>query len=253
MIKVEQKQLDGDVVQTVNARDLHEFLENKRQFADWIKQRIGQYDFVEDVDFTVHKFVNGKATQIDYFISLNMAKELSMVENNDRGKEARRYFIECEKRALQPQFQLPDFTNPAESARAWAEQFEKRELAEEKVILLENKIEEDKPKLLLAETLLSLEDGDGLIKPKDFAKAIESIYGVGRNTFYQILRDVKIWNKDNIPYARFVQAKYFNIKNNTFYNKYTGQNESNMIIFITPKGRQYLIGKLSSLFDVENI
>lgn len=121
------------------------------------------------------------------------------------------------------------------------------------MVLLEDKIEKDKPKLLLAETLLSLEDGDGLIKPKDFAKAIESIYGIGRNTFYQILRDIKIWNKDNTPYARFVQAKYFNIKNNTFYNKYTGQNESNMIIFITPKGRQYLIGKLSSLFDVENI
>ena len=114
--------------------------------------------------------------------------------------------LEAQKR---PQFQLPDFTNPAESARAWAEQFEKRELAEEKVVLLEDKIEKDKPKLLLAETLLSLEDGDGLIKPKDFAKAIESIYGIGRNTFYQILRDIKIWNKDNTPVCKVRTSQIF--------------------------------------------
>lgn len=82
----------------VNARELHEFLENKRQFSDWIKQRISQYGFIEDEDFTVHKFVNGKATQIDYAITIDMAKELSMVENNEKGKQARKYFIQCEKK-----------------------------------------------------------------------------------------------------------------------------------------------------------
>ena len=91
----------------VGARELHEFLENKRQFADWIKQRIEQYGFIENEDFTVHKFVNGKATQKDYVITVEMAKELSMVENNEKGKEARKYFIQCEKvlKEIKPQIQ----------------------------------------------------------------------------------------------------------------------------------------------------
>lgn len=83
--------------QLVNARELHEFLENKRKFSDWIKQRIEQYGFVENEDFTIHKFVNGKATQVDYAITVEMAKELSMVENNEKGSQARKYFIQCEK------------------------------------------------------------------------------------------------------------------------------------------------------------
>lgn len=89
---------DNGGIKTVNARDLHEFLENKRQFADWIKQRIEQYGFNENLDFTIHKFVNGKSTQIDYHISIQMAKELSMVENNEKGKQARKYFIEVERK-----------------------------------------------------------------------------------------------------------------------------------------------------------
>lgn len=84
-------------IKTVNARDLHAFIESKQQFADWIKARIEQYGFVEGADFTVHKFMNGRATQTDYHISIDMAKELSMVERNAKGKQARQYFIECER------------------------------------------------------------------------------------------------------------------------------------------------------------
>ena len=87
-------------IKTVNARDLHAFIESKQQFADWIKARIDQYGFVEGADFTVHKFMNGRATQTDYHISIDMAKELSMVERNAKGKQARQYFIECEKVAI---------------------------------------------------------------------------------------------------------------------------------------------------------
>jgi len=87
----------GDIIETVNARDLHTFLESKQEFANWIKQRIAQYGFEESIDFTVDKFINGRATQIDYYVSLDMAKELSMVERNAQGKQARQYFIECER------------------------------------------------------------------------------------------------------------------------------------------------------------
>ena len=83
--------------ETVNARELHSFLESKQDFSTWIKNRIEKYGFIIDSDFTNHKFVERGATKIDYYISIDMAKELSMVENNDRGREARRWFISREK------------------------------------------------------------------------------------------------------------------------------------------------------------
>jgi len=99
LIKIEERY----GIQTVNARDLHEFLESKRNFSDWIKQRIEKYGFVENQDYVKHdNFVelensNLKRPQIDYHISIDMAKELAMVENNQKGREARQYFIAVEK------------------------------------------------------------------------------------------------------------------------------------------------------------
>ena len=83
---------------TVSARELHEFLESKRDFTTWIKDKINKYGFVEGIDFTFHKFVERKTWKHDYEITVDMAKELSMIENNDKGKQARRYFINCEKK-----------------------------------------------------------------------------------------------------------------------------------------------------------
>jgi len=83
--------------QLVNARELYEFLEVGQEFANWIKGRIAKYEFIEGEDFTVDKFINGKATQKDYIITVDMAKELSMVENNEKGSQARKYFISVEK------------------------------------------------------------------------------------------------------------------------------------------------------------
>lgn len=87
------------MIQTVDARELWLFLDSSRQFADWIKDRIVQYGFREGTDFTIHKTVKGRAASTDYALSLDMAKELSMVERNARGKQARQYFIEMEKQA----------------------------------------------------------------------------------------------------------------------------------------------------------
>lgn len=90
--------------QTVNARELHEFLEVGKDFSTWMKDRINQFDFVEDVDFVVFPEIGEKGGRplTSYHLSLDMAKELSMVERNDKGKQARQYFIECERRALAP-------------------------------------------------------------------------------------------------------------------------------------------------------
>lgn len=96
----------------VSARDLHNFLESKQQFSDWIKNRIKDYGFVENQDFisfseNYEKPQGGRPSK-EYIITMDMAKELSMIERTDKGKQARQYFIECEKR-LKDQSQ-PVFT-----------------------------------------------------------------------------------------------------------------------------------------------
>ena len=112
--------------QAVNARDLHVFLARQQKFSTWIISRIQKYGFVENEDFivdnedaqihdkinspkratatdggfekaTAKNFVKSATQIIDYYISLDMAKELAMIENNKKGREVRKYFIQCEK------------------------------------------------------------------------------------------------------------------------------------------------------------
>ncbi|ECP1063717.1 TPA: antA/AntB antirepressor family protein [Campylobacter jejuni] len=80
------------------ARDLHFFIDAKRQFANWINERIENYDFIENQDYVIELIYTKGRPRKEYYITLDMAKELCMVENNEKGRQARRYFIECEKR-----------------------------------------------------------------------------------------------------------------------------------------------------------
>ena len=99
LIKITEK--DGQ--QLVSARELHEFLEVGRDFTTWIKARIEKYEFLENVDFTIIESFHqnggkGGRPEKDYVLTIEMAKELSMVENSEKGKQARKYFIQCEKK-----------------------------------------------------------------------------------------------------------------------------------------------------------
>ncbi|GEM55277.1 toxin-antitoxin system, toxin component, Bro domain protein [Flavobacterium branchiophilum NBRC 15030 = ATCC 35035] len=90
----------------VSARELHSFLEVGRDFSNWIKNRIQEYGFIENEDFEVfansgEKEKSGRPA-IEYALTLDMAKELAMVEKNTKGKQARRYFIAIEKQATAP-------------------------------------------------------------------------------------------------------------------------------------------------------
>ena len=103
-------------IQLVNARELHSFLEVGKDFSNWMKDRIAQYEFTENQDYilTVAKTgVRSNVIQKEYHITLDMAKELSMVERNAKGKQARLYFIECEKQAKQPTYHLPQTLSEA--------------------------------------------------------------------------------------------------------------------------------------------
>lgn len=103
IILVTKKIIGEGSVNAVNARELHEFLEVGKRFTTWIQGRIEKYEFIENVDFThlpeLGAGIGGQG-RIEYFLSMDMAKELSMVENNEKGRMARKYFIECEKKLL---------------------------------------------------------------------------------------------------------------------------------------------------------
>ncbi len=81
-----------------NVENLFCYLEVNSKFADWIKNRINQYDFIENQDYIIKEVFTGRRPCKEYYVTLDMAKELCMVENNEKGRQARRYFIECEKR-----------------------------------------------------------------------------------------------------------------------------------------------------------
>ncbi|MGN6019831.1 antA/AntB antirepressor family protein [Corynebacterium striatum] len=89
-------------IQAVMGRDLHKFLEVGRDYTNWFKQMVG-YGFIEGQDFTpdLAKSTGGRP-RIDHIVSLDMAKEISMIQRTDKGKQARQYFIECERRAKEP-------------------------------------------------------------------------------------------------------------------------------------------------------
>lgn len=109
---------------SVNARELYKQLGSKREFSKWIKERIDKYDFQENIDYITNWYKNnkiideGKNADVkldvnntnqmvrngyskEYFITLDMAKDLAMVQNNEQGKIARKYFKIVEKILLE--------------------------------------------------------------------------------------------------------------------------------------------------------
>lgn len=120
--------------QVVSARELHEFLGSKQDFSTWIKARIDKYGFVSEVDFTLHKFMEGKVWKHEYILTIDVAKELAMVEGNEKGRQARRYFIECEKKLREV------VTKPMTTAQMFALQAKAMLEMEERMNVMDEKI-----------------------------------------------------------------------------------------------------------------
>lgn len=99
LVKIQVKWFGEKKINAVDGRELHQFVENRYQFSNWISDRIKQYEFTEGVDFTTIKNSLYSPPRKDYWLSIDMAKELCMVEKNEKGKQARRYFIEMEEKA----------------------------------------------------------------------------------------------------------------------------------------------------------
>jgi len=140
LIPVTPGNLNGQSAQLVDARILHDFLASQQDFSTWIKRRICKYGFELGCDYLLHKMVEQvphmggvRQTTVDqYNLTLDMAKELAMVERTSRGREARRYFIECERQLhrLQPTYRPTVHAYPvplskperqAINRQAWAE------------------------------------------------------------------------------------------------------------------------------------
>ena len=190
---------------TISGRELYDFLQVETPFKKWIDRMI-EYGFVEGTDFwTKMSKSTGGRPATEYELTISMAKELSMVQRNERGKQARLYFIECERRLKEQQKPaLPDFTDPVIAARAWADEVEKKQLAEAKVAELQPK----------ADFYDAAASSESLFSMADVAKVLDM--GIGRNKLFKFLREKKILQGDNLPYQRFVDAGYFKVVEGKF-------------------------------------
>lgn len=230
LIALHQVDFGGDPVETVNARELHAFLQVGKKFADWIKERIEAYGFVEGHDFVVLQEVfpeigknpKGGRPAKEYYITLDMAKELAMVERNERGRQARKYFIECERRLRQMQNQPPALDDPA-ALRGLLLNYTER------VLKLEAKIEEDAPKVSFYEQFLN---ADGLYGLQNAARAI----GAKPNKFIQWLKSKYLFYQGGnlVARVRYIQMGIFEVKSTIVDDKARPRT------YVTPKGLEYL-------------
>ena len=132
--------------QLVSGRELHEFLEIKTKYKDWFRRMV-EYGFEEEIDFirvaqkrATNNLKNPVTTVIDHAISIDMAKEISMIQRTEKGKVARQYFINCEKKLKEVKK-----LSPMELMEL---QFKVLKEQQEKIIQVENKVdklEEDMP------------------------------------------------------------------------------------------------------------
>lgn len=102
LVPVNQFKTELGSESTVNARDLHRFLEVDTGYSYWIQNRIDQFGFMDGCDFFIDfcDVEDGGDGKSHYHLSLDMAKKVSTLERSAKSKQARLYFIECEKQAL---------------------------------------------------------------------------------------------------------------------------------------------------------
>lgn len=200
---------------TLSARELYEFLEVGAHFKDWFP-RMCEYGFEEKKDFrSILSKSTGGRPATDYEITLDMAKELAMLQRNEKGKEARHYFIEIEKKWNSPEFIMK---------RAL-------QIADQKVnaLMLENN--EMKPK---ADYFDNLVERNLLTNFRDTAKELK----VSQKELINLLLEEKYIYRDQRrklkPYQEHVTNGLFELKE--FASKVNSH--ADIQTLITPKGRE---------------
>lgn len=223
----------------VNARELHEFLESKRQFSNWIQDKIEKYGFIEGEDFlTILLESHGGRPKNEYILKLDVAKEIAMVENNFQGRKVRRYFIEVEKKHRNNVNANIPKTLP-EALRAYAEALEDKQALEQQAI-------KDKPKVLFADAVST---SNTSILIGELAKILKQngIENMGQNRLFEWMREngylIKREGTDrNMPTQYSMERELFRVKE-TVINHSDGHITISKTPKITGKGQAYFVQK----------
>lgn len=218
------------------------FWEVGTPFKDWIARRIEDYGFTSDIDFSsfLSESTGGRPSK-EYHLTLGMAKELSMVERNAKGKEARQYFIECEKKVKQPQ-QLALPQTYKEALLALVEKVDAIEKLEAQATI-------DKPKVLFAD---SVSCAGNTILIGELAKIMKGngvntgqtrLFEWMRKNGYLISRKGSDWN---MPTQKSMELGLFKIKE-TAITHAVGHTTVSKTKKVTGKGQVYFVNKLKDI------
>lgn len=218
---------------TVSARELYEFLEAGTKFQDWFPRMCG-YGFTEGADFNPLKIENVPSQNrertyslMDYQLTVDMAKELCMIQRNEKGKQARAYFIQLEK----------DWNSP-EKVMARALQ-----IANNKLHNLSAQIEQDKPKVTFAnavtasKTSILMGELAKLLKQNGIDTGEHRLFDWMRKNGYLIRRSGTDYNA---PTQRSMEMGLFEVKENTITHN-NGSVSVTRTTKVTGKGQQYFI------------
>lgn len=214
----------------VSCRELHSRLEITERYSSWFNRML-HYGFVEGEDYLGCKVFNALARQEldDHMVKIDMAKEICMIQRNEKGREFRQYFIEVEK----------EFNSPERiMARALL-------LADKKINTLELTIKEQRPKVLFAE---SVEASKCSILIGDLAKLIkQNGFDIGQNRLFEWLRKngyliSRKGESYNMPTQQSMQMGLFEIKESSVVNA-DGSVRLTRTTKVTGKGQIYFINK----------
>lgn len=224
--------------QVVSGRDLHKFLEVGTQYSKWIERKIDKYGFIENIDFaTISQkrltAQGNETTYIDHLMKLSMAKEVAMTENNEKGKQARLYFIKCEEAWNSPEMIL-----------SRANQLSARMIENytQKISTLEFTIQQQAPKVLFADAVAT---SDTSILIGDLAKLIkQNGVDTGQKRLFGYLRErgylMKQGSSTNMPTQKAMNLGLFEVKERTINNP-DGSVRITRTTKVTGKGQQYFI------------
>ena len=220
----------------VSGRELHDFLEVGTPYDKWMP-RMCEYGFSAGNDFSTKMSEStGGRPSVDHIMTIDMAKEICMIQRTDKGKQARQYFIECEKRlkAVNAPHDSYMISDPVERALKWIEE-EKVRQDQAKQLL------EQKPKVEFFDAVAESKDA---IEIASVAKVL-NVPGVGRNKLFEFLRNRKILMRNNQPYQKYVDCGYFRIIEQK-YERPNGDTCINIKTLVYQKGVKYIQELLKS-------
>lgn len=220
---------------TLSARELHEFLEIETPFKKWFG-RMAEYGFSQEIDYreVMDKIVQnpkGGRPSTDYEITLDMAKEIAMIQRSDKGKEVRQYFLELERR-----------WNSPEAVMNRALEYSRKQV---KALMEENN--ELKPKALFADAVSA---SDESILIGQLAKLIrQNGYEIGQNRLFEWMKEngylIKSGSRRNQPTQRAMDMRLFEVKERTISNP-DGSTRITLTTKVTGKGQVYFVNKFLS-------